>query len=161
VLVDNGTVVGVGRATRIPPGWLTDAVLAIHDTCVGPVCDRPALGADIDHAARGGPSTTGPAGPPISIELGPLCADTNQTKEAAGWRAEQRRRAPPVATPPQRADHHLHPHHLATTLAPDHPTATTRPTVTIRPAAPAHRATRVPQGDGDDPSPDGHDPPSD
>jgi hypothetical protein len=90
VLVDNGTVVGVGRATRIPPGWLTNALYAIHDTCTGPVCDRPARGADIDHAAPWWPIDDRPPGSTDLDELGPLCSDTNQTKEAAGWRAEQR-----------------------------------------------------------------------
>jgi hypothetical protein len=89
VLVDNGTVVGVGRATRVPPGWLTHAVLSIHDTCTGPVCDRPARGADIDHAAPWWPIDHRPGGATDLEELGPLCAGTNQAKETAGWRAEQ------------------------------------------------------------------------
>jgi hypothetical protein len=88
VLVDNGAVVGVGRATRIPPGWLTDAVLAIHDTCTGPTCDRPARTADIDHARPWWPVDDGPPGTTDLDELGPLCAATNRTKEAAGWRAD-------------------------------------------------------------------------
>jgi hypothetical protein len=90
VLVDNGAIVGVGRATRIPPRWLSDTVLAIHDTCVGPVCDRPARGADLDHAAPWWPIDHRTGGTTDLDQLGPLCADTNQTKEAAGWRADQR-----------------------------------------------------------------------
>jgi CBS domain-containing protein len=89
VLVDNGTVVGVGRATRTPPRWLTDTLLAIHDTCTGPVCDRPARGADIDHAAPWWPIDDRPGGATDLDQLGPLCSDTNQAKEAAGWRAHQ------------------------------------------------------------------------
>jgi hypothetical protein len=89
VLVDNGTVVGVGRTTRIPPGWLTDALLAIHDTCTGPVCDRPARGSDVDHARPWWPIDARPAGHTDLDDLGPLCAATNRAKEAAGWRAEQ------------------------------------------------------------------------
>jgi hypothetical protein len=89
VLVDNGTVVGVGRATRIPPGWLTEALLSIHDTCTGPVCDRPARGSDIDHARPWWPRDDRPGGNTDLDDLGPLCADTNRAKEAAGWRAQQ------------------------------------------------------------------------
>jgi hypothetical protein len=89
VLVDNGTVVGVGRATRIPPGWLTDALLAIHDTCTGPVCDRPARGSDVDHARPWWPVDDRPGGTTDLDDLGPLCADTNRAKETAGWRAQQ------------------------------------------------------------------------
>jgi hypothetical protein len=89
VLVDNGTVVGVGRATRVPPGWLTDALLSIHDTCTGPVCDRPARGADVDHARPWWPVDDRPGGTTDLDELGPLCAATNRAKETAGWRAQQ------------------------------------------------------------------------
>jgi hypothetical protein len=89
VLVDNGTVVGVGRATRVPPGWLTHALLSIHDTCTGPVCDRPARGADVDHARPWWPVDDRPGGTTDLDELGPLCAATNRAKETAGWRAEQ------------------------------------------------------------------------
>jgi hypothetical protein len=89
VLVDNGTVVGVGRATRVPPGWLTHALLSIHDTCTGPVCDRPARGADVDHARPWWPIDGRPGGTTDLDDLGPLCVDTNRAKEAAGWRAQQ------------------------------------------------------------------------
>jgi hypothetical protein len=50
VVDDHGAVLGVGRATRRPPGWLTDSDLAVHDTCTGPGCDRPAARAQTDHA---------------------------------------------------------------------------------------------------------------
>jgi hypothetical protein len=42
VVVDEGHVVGVGRATRLPPAWLRDIALAVHDTCTAPLCVRPA-----------------------------------------------------------------------------------------------------------------------
>jgi hypothetical protein len=90
VLVDHGAVVGVGRATRVPPGWLLDALRAIHDTCTGPLCDRPARGAHADHAHPWWP--TGPDQPNGRTDiddLGPLCPTTNRTKEAAGWLATQ------------------------------------------------------------------------
>jgi hypothetical protein len=90
VIVDDGQVLGVGRTTRIPPGWLRDATLAVHDTCTGPLCDRPARTADLDHATPWWP--THPHDPPGGTDLanlGPLCATTNRTKETAGWRAHQ------------------------------------------------------------------------
>jgi hypothetical protein len=90
IIVDHGTVVGVGRQTRRPPGWLTDIVAALHDTCTGPLCDRPARGAQLDHAVPWWP--TGPDQPPGTTDvdnIGPLCRTTNQDKEAAGWLATQ------------------------------------------------------------------------
>jgi hypothetical protein len=90
IVVDDGQIIGVGRTTRRPPGWLRDATLAIHSTCTGPLCDRPALGAELDHARPWHP--THPHDLPGATDvdnLGPLCATTNQAKEAAGWRAHQ------------------------------------------------------------------------
>jgi hypothetical protein len=90
VIVDHGQVLGVGRATRIPPGWLRDATLAVHDTCTGPLCDRPARTADLDHATPWWPTHPGdPPGTTDLTNLGPLCATTNRAKETAGWRARQ------------------------------------------------------------------------
>jgi hypothetical protein len=90
IIVDHGQVLGVGRATRVPPGWLRDATLAVHDTCTGPLCDRPALSADLDHATPWTPShPNSPAGTTDVDNLGPLCATTNQAKETAGWRVHQ------------------------------------------------------------------------
>jgi hypothetical protein len=92
VIVDHGHILGVGRTSRVPPGWLRDATLAVHDTCTGPLCDRPALGADLDHARPWQP--THPGGLPGSTDvdnLGPLCATTNRAKETAGWHAQQHR----------------------------------------------------------------------
>jgi hypothetical protein len=91
VVVDGGEVVGVGRAARMAPGWLREAALAVHDTCTGPLCERPARGADLDHANPWWPAGPGAAGGTTDIRnLGPLCAATNREKERAGWRAEQR-----------------------------------------------------------------------
>jgi hypothetical protein len=92
IIVDHGQVLGVGRTSRVPPGWLRDATLAVHSTCTGPLCDRPALGADLDHAQPWQP--THPDGPPGGTDvdnLGPLCAATNRAKERAGWHAHQHR----------------------------------------------------------------------
>jgi hypothetical protein len=90
IVVDDGEVVGVGRATRIPPGWLSDAISAVHDTCTGPLCDRPALGADIDHARPWTPDGESPGGPTDLDNLGPLCASTNRDREATGWTPVQK-----------------------------------------------------------------------
>jgi CBS domain-containing protein len=142
VLDDNGTVVGVGRATRLPPGWLTETVLSIHDTCTGPVCDRPARGADIDHAAPWWPTDDRPPGCTDLAELGPLCGETNRTKETGGWRAHQA---------PDGLRRWTHPRTgLTTTSIP----TTWRPPGDLGPPGDAG-----PPG-GSDPPPDGHDPPS-
>jgi hypothetical protein len=90
VVDDHGAVLGVGRATRRPPGWLTDSDLAVHDTCTGPGCDRPAARAQTDHAVPWWP--TRPDQPPGTTDidnLGPLCDATNRDKEAAGWQVDQ------------------------------------------------------------------------
>jgi hypothetical protein len=90
LVIDHGTVIGVGRRTRIPPGWLVDATRAVHDTCTGPLCDRPARSADLDHATPWHPTRPDtPAGRTDLDNLGPLCATTNRTKEAGGWHATQ------------------------------------------------------------------------
>jgi hypothetical protein len=90
VVDDAGAVLGVGRATRQPPGWIRDAVAALHDTCSGPGCDRPARGSQQDHAAPWWPVRPDqPPGRTDVDEIGPLCAATNRAKEAAGWRVDQ------------------------------------------------------------------------
>jgi hypothetical protein len=79
---------GRGRTGHPDPARLpADAVLAIHDTCTGPVCDRPARGADVDHAAPWHPIDDRPPGTTDLDDLGPLCDRPNRDKEAAGWRA--------------------------------------------------------------------------
>ncbi len=86
VIDDTGAALGVGRASRQPPGWLSDVLAAIHDTCTGPGCDRPARGAQLDHATPWWP--TGPQSPAGTTDLdnlGSLCATTNRAKESAGW----------------------------------------------------------------------------
>jgi hypothetical protein len=90
IVDDQGAVLGVGRATRRPPGWLTDVNLAVHDTCTGPGCDRPALTAQADHGAPWWPTRPDqPAGTTDVANLGPLCDATNRDKEAAGWQVDQ------------------------------------------------------------------------
>jgi hypothetical protein len=90
VVDDHGAVIGVGRATRRPPGWLTDTQLAVHDTCTGPGCDRPATTAQSDHATPWWPTRPDQlAGTTDVANLGPLCDATNRDKEAAGWHVDQ------------------------------------------------------------------------
>ncbi|MBW3665824.1 MAG: hypothetical protein KY469_22295 [Actinobacteria bacterium] len=50
VTEDTGRAVGVGRKTRVPPGWLREASLALHPECLEPNCRRSARQCDLDHA---------------------------------------------------------------------------------------------------------------
>jgi hypothetical protein len=85
VITDGGKVVGVGRRTRTPPAWLREAILALHDTCSAPGCERSALTAQLDH---GVPWEAG--GPTDVANCGPLCGHDNLQKEREGWRVEGR-----------------------------------------------------------------------
>ncbi|MEX2561699.1 MAG: DUF222 domain-containing protein [Nitriliruptoraceae bacterium] len=122
VIMDSGRVVGVGRRTRVPPAWLEDAMLAVHDTCSAPGCDQPARAADIDHAtpwhpqrptdtSPGGESWADRPGRTDVDQLAPVCAHHNRHKERDGWHVTQH------------ADHTrtwFHPRSgLATTTVPD------------------------------------------
>jgi hypothetical protein len=90
VVIDQGQVVGVGRQTRVPPGWLADVIAAVHDTCTEPLCDRPARQADLDHATPWWPDGPDqPYGTTDTDNLGPLCGLTNQTAHRGGWQATQ------------------------------------------------------------------------
>lgn len=84
VITNRGSVVGVGRATRQPPGWLTDAMLAVHDTCTEPGCSTAATVCDLDHAisyADGGATD--------ADNLAPLCASTNRGPDRRRWDVTQ------------------------------------------------------------------------
>jgi hypothetical protein len=90
VVDETGGVLGVGRATRRPPGWMADATAAVHDTCTGPGCDRPARTGQDDHAAPWWPTRPDQAAGTTDVaNIGPLCDATNRQKEAAGWRVAQ------------------------------------------------------------------------
>ena len=98
VLEDTGRVVGIGRRSRVPPGWLRDATLALHDTCSAPGCLRPARSSELDHARPWHPieypieypiEPGHPGGRTDVDELAPVCAPHNRTKERAGWRVSQ------------------------------------------------------------------------
>ncbi|MFA9430830.1 DUF222 domain-containing protein [Egicoccus sp. AB-alg2] len=86
VVDDAGQVLGVGRTRRLPPGWLSDAVLAVQDTCSEPGCQVAALACDLDHARPWHPVRPGDVPGRTDIdELAPVCRPTNHTKETAGW----------------------------------------------------------------------------
>ncbi len=90
VLDRTGRVVGVGRRTRIAPGWLRDATLALHDTCSHPGCQIAARRCDVDHARPWFPvHRDRPAGRTDVDQLAPVCRHHNHRKEADGWRVEQ------------------------------------------------------------------------
>lgn len=91
VVIDrSGSVVGVGRRRRLAPGWLAEAVLALHDTCAAPGCLEAARRCQLDHARPWHP--TGPDQLPGRTDvdqLAPLCSRHNQRKERDGWIVEQ------------------------------------------------------------------------
>lgn len=90
VLDDTGAVVGVGRRHRVAPGWLSDAILALHDTCSAPGCLDAARGADLDHARPWWPARPEDLPGTTDVrELAPLCPTHNRGKERDGWTVEQ------------------------------------------------------------------------
>ncbi|HSK23631.1 MAG TPA: hypothetical protein VK906_10665 [Egicoccus sp.] len=90
VLDDTGSVLGVGRRTNLPPGWLRDAILAIHDVCTEPGCLTAARACDTDHAQPWHPVRPGDVGGRTDIDnTAPLCRPANRTKEADGWTCTQ------------------------------------------------------------------------
>ncbi len=90
VLDDSGAVVGVGRRRRLAPGWLRDALLAVHDTCAAPGCVVAARACDVDHATPWWPTVpVRPLGRTDVDQLAPLCGAHNRRKERDGWRCEQ------------------------------------------------------------------------
>lgn len=50
VVDDGGTVLGVGRRTRVAPGWLSRLARDLHPRCVVPGCATTVT--DLDHATR-------------------------------------------------------------------------------------------------------------
>ncbi len=88
VIVDGGEILGVGRRTRVPPGWLRDAILARDATCTAPNCRVAARVCALDHAVPWTPTRPGEArGPTDVANLAPVCRRDNHTKETDGWHA--------------------------------------------------------------------------
>jgi hypothetical protein len=84
VVVDRGRVVGVGRTTSEPPGWLADAIAAVYDTCTEPGCDVAVRICDSDHATR-----WADGGRTDADNLAPLCATTNRGIDRDRWEITQ------------------------------------------------------------------------
>jgi hypothetical protein len=84
IVVEGGRVVGVGTKTARPPGWLREAILALHEVCSEPGCVTAARVCDLDHAIPAADD-----GPTDVANLAPLCATANHRKEADGWTASQ------------------------------------------------------------------------
>ena len=49
VIEESGEILGVGRASYRPPGWLRDAMLARDTTCTAPLCRVSAKISHLDH----------------------------------------------------------------------------------------------------------------
>jgi hypothetical protein len=91
VLDETGQVLGVGRATRQPPGWLTDANRATDATCQAPGCRTAASVCDLDHHRPWHPRR--PADTPGAtdgVNLGPVCRTDNTAKHHQGWDVQRR-----------------------------------------------------------------------
>ena len=92
VVDDTGAVVGVGRRTRVPPGWMRDAALAVHDHCSAPRCRTAARICDLDHAEPWWPTDdradrAGAGGATDVANIAPVCRTDNRVKERDGWQA--------------------------------------------------------------------------
>jgi hypothetical protein len=91
VLDDTGQVLGVGRATRQPPGWLTDATRATDATCQAPGCRTAAAACDLDHHSPWHPTRRDETpGTTDAHNLGPVCRTDNTGKERQGWQVTRR-----------------------------------------------------------------------
>ena len=90
VLEDTGQVLGVGRRSYRPPGWLRDATLARDQTCRAPNCLTAARLCDLDHANPWTPDPhatgdRGIGGPTDIINLAHLCRTDHTAKDRDGW----------------------------------------------------------------------------
>ncbi|MBS3942235.1 MAG: DUF222 domain-containing protein, partial [Actinobacteria bacterium] len=90
ILDDTGQVVGIGRKYRVPPGWLSEGLLPLHDTCSEPGCTTAALSCQTDHARPWHPTRPDDIGGRTDADnLAPLCRPANRTKESDGWTCTQ------------------------------------------------------------------------
>jgi hypothetical protein len=89
VLEETGQILGVGRGSYRPPGWLRDALLIRDQTCRAPHCLTAARRCDLDHAdpwtnvsdADGRPV----GGPTDVVNLAHLCRTDHGAKDRDGW----------------------------------------------------------------------------
>ncbi len=90
VLEDTGQVLGVGRQSYRPPGWLRDATLVRDQTCRAPNCLTAARLCDLDHADPWTPDPhaadgRGVGGPTDIVNLAHLCRTDHGAKDRNGW----------------------------------------------------------------------------
>jgi hypothetical protein len=91
VLDETGAALGVGRKTRVPPGWSRDVVLAVHAHCAAPGCRTAAAACDLDHHQPVVPVREGELPGRTDVDnLGPVCRPDNVDKERQGWLVDQR-----------------------------------------------------------------------
>ncbi len=101
VLDDVGEVVGVGRKTRVPPGWLREAIWARDTTDRTPQGRTPVRRCDLDHivpwaqTATRTADSTGPPGRTDVDNLHPVGRRGHTGKTSGQWGVE---RAPDGAT---------------------------------------------------------------
>ena len=142
VLDDTGQILGVGRKTYRPPGWLRDALLLRDTTCRAPGCLTAARLCDLDHADPWTPTDDRPGGGTTDIHnLVHLCRTDHTTKTRHGWH---------TYTHPDHTHRGLHRwHHRRTGLTID-TTPTTR-TLPIDPTTHTARAGPNPARTGPSP----------
>lgn len=94
VLEETGQVLGVGRRSYRPPGWLRDAALVRDETCRAPHCRTAARLCDLDHAdpwtahlRTAGDDDGGHAigGPTDIVNLAHICRTDHGAKDRDGW----------------------------------------------------------------------------
>lgn len=90
VLEETGQVLGVGRRSYRPPGWLRDAALARDQTCRAPNCLTSARLCDLDHADPWMPDPRADGGRAVGgatdiINLAHICRTDHGAKDRDGW----------------------------------------------------------------------------
>lgn len=86
VLDETGQVLGVGRRTYRPPGWLRDALLVRDETCRAPGCLTSARRCDVDHADPWSPADDRASGGPTDVvNLAHVCRTDHTAKSRDGW----------------------------------------------------------------------------